>query len=263
MPVSFKEQLYAPFALQDHEVRELRTTSNGKVQWLAYIRREAIQNRLDDLFFGEWSTEIVEIHRAERYHSVRMRMTIRGITREFNGSQAVHWDKKSSAYVPDEHTEKGGGTDAFKRVASMFGIGLYLQSAPMIFTDGFKDGNGRADWNKKRAVEADAMKQLGQWLSGLKSIDDKLEAVGTAPVKHQSMLADSVETVFENNTPYILAGSFAYATTRQQFADAGYDTNAWTEAGVYPLEPHAYITYQEATEGQRGLILGVIQNTGG
>lgn len=256
---SYKELLYAPFDLHEHEVRELRTTGSGKVQWLAYIRREAIQNRLDDLFFGEWSTEIVEVHRGERAINVRMKMTVRGVTRENNGSQGLYFDRTEKHWVADEHAEKGAVTDAFKRTASMFGIGLYLQSSPDIYTDGYKDG-GQTDWNKKRKMEADAMAQLGRWLNGLHSIDSKMDQV----VQHepQSMIADSVETVVENGTPYILAGALAYALTRQPFNDAGYDTRAWVQPGVYALEPHALITYQTPDPGTRGEILTVQKNKG-
>lgn len=258
---SFKEALYAPFSLQDHEVRELRTTSNGKVQWLAYVRREAIQNRLDDLFWGEWSTEIVEVHRGTTAVNVRMKLTIRGVTRENNGSQVIRMGRDKSTPTPDEHTEKGAVTDAFKRVASMWGIGLYLQSSPMIYTNDYRV-NGRTDWNKFRDAENDALAQLGRWLNGMGVVDRIAEVAHSepAPAQPQSMIAESVETVFQDGTPFILAGPLAYATTRQPFVDAGYDTSAWVNEGTHPLTPYATITFQTPEAGSRGEIITVEMN---
>lgn len=258
---SFKEALYAPFDLADHEVRELRTTSNGKVQWLAYVRREAIQNRLDELFWGEWSTEIVEVHRGTTAVNVRMKLEIRGVSRENNGSQVIRIGRDKSTPTPDEHTEKGAVTDAFKRVASMWGIGLYLQSSPMIYTDDYRV-NGRTDWNKFSAMEKDALNQLGRWLQGMAAVDHIVEVAHSAPApaQPQTMIAESVETVFQDGTPFILAGHLAYAATRQPFMDAGYDTSAWVKEGTHPLTPYATITFQAPEAGNRGEIITVEMN---
>lgn len=151
--------LYALFSIDEHEVREGATNkTSGKITWFTYVRREAIQTRLDALFFGEWELYFLDPHNPYTYHKdhvdCAMGLSIRGIRREYNGSQEGG----------GLNGAKGAATDAFKRVVSMWGIGLYLQSSPVIRTDGYKDANGVIDWKKKDKAEESAMLQVEQWL---------------------------------------------------------------------------------------------------
>lgn len=147
-------RLYEPFALDEHEIREGATTRNGKIQWFVYVKRGAIQRRLDELFVGEWATS-AEIYRGAKYVSAMMTLTIRGIARVFNGAEDGDFD---------ENIEKSALTDTFKRVASMWGIGLYLsESLPKIYTDGYKDKDSKPDWTLKRQRENEAWEQFKRW----------------------------------------------------------------------------------------------------
>lgn len=143
-----RNALYALFSIDEHEVREGATNkTSGKITWFCYVRREAIQKRLDELFFGEWELYFLNPANPYTYHKEHvdcaMGLSIRGIRREYNGSQDGG----------GLNGAKGAATDAFKRVVSMWGIGLYLQSSPVIRTDGYKDSEGKIDWKKKDAME--------------------------------------------------------------------------------------------------------------
>jgi hypothetical protein len=181
-----RQGLYAVFTVDEHEIREGATSKDKtKIQWFVYVRREAIINRLDDLFFGEWESGFVNNQQPYQYHQghvdCAMHITIRGMRREYNGSQDGG----------GLNGAKGAATDAFKRVASQWGIGLYLQNAPMIWTDNYKDASGKPDWNKKRQVEAEAMRRVADWLKTLGAkgdilrVDESDDATDTASGKDE------------------------------------------------------------------------------
>ena len=120
--------LYETFAPEEHQVRE-GYKKDGFQYWYVYVKRGAIQLRLDRLFPGEWESEIIgEPRQYERgIITVTMSLTIRGMVRTYNGSNKDKPIKSGSDILDYENTEKSAMTDAFKRVASMWGIGLYLE----------------------------------------------------------------------------------------------------------------------------------------
>lgn len=167
-----RQALYALFTVDEHEIREGSTSRDGKkVQWFTYIRREAIIERLDSIFFGEWESGFINPMQPYTRHDTHvdcaMHLTIRGMRREYNGSQKLNYDRKAQKYTTGENDEKGAATDAFKRVASQWGIGLYLQQSPQIWTENYKDDNGNIDWKKKDRVQNDAISQVSKWLKSL------------------------------------------------------------------------------------------------
>lgn len=157
-----RDELYALFTIDEHEIREGATSKDKKkIQWFTYVRREAIIMRLDKLFFGEWESGFINNAAPYQYHSTHvdcaMHITIRNMRREYNGSQDGN----------GLNGAKGAATDAFKRVASQWGIGLYLQQSPQIWTENYKDESGKPDWKKKDKVESEAMSKVVAWLRQL------------------------------------------------------------------------------------------------
>lgn len=154
-------KLYEPFPAEDHEVRELRKTKAGKIQWSVYIRREAITRRLDALLPFEWEFKTNEPRREAEYVACKGSLIIKGMARDNNGAaSAKGFDSDGAPVPPDENTEKAAITDCFKRCASSWGIGLYLQSAPDIYTDGYNKG----DWDTMRQREREALDKVAKWL---------------------------------------------------------------------------------------------------
>lgn len=155
--IDYRKELYASFALDEHEIREGGKNKAGtKVQWFVYVRREAIQHRLDDLFFMEWELTYDKPTVGTGFVSVAATISIRGMRKEYNGGARPKGKEMS------EDTAKAAYTDAFKRAASMWGIGLYLQNTPQIWTASYPDG----DWDAKRAREDEAWKQFAAWFKG-------------------------------------------------------------------------------------------------
>lgn len=169
-----RQALKALFSLEDHEIREGGASKDkSKIQWFVYLRREAIQERLDDLFFGEWELYFVDPKQPCIYHKEHvdcsMGLAIRGIRREYNGSQDGG----------GLNGAKGAATDAIKRVASLWGIGLYMQNAPQIWTENYAtyDASGKkvsTDWDKKKRIEKEVMSKIATWLKGLGAAGNSL-----------------------------------------------------------------------------------------
>lgn len=175
--MAFTEQeraaLYALFTIDEHEIREGSTSKDKKkIQFFTYVRREAIQARLDELFFGEWELYFLDPSKPaiyfDKHVDCSMGISIRGIRREYNGSQDGG----------GLNGAKGAATDAFKRVASMWGIGLYLQNSPQIWVENYVTYEGdkkvSTDWKKKDLVEKQAMDKVAAWLKSIGASGEKL-----------------------------------------------------------------------------------------
>lgn len=276
------QQLYAPFPLDMHSIREGHRLSNGKrIQWFVYLDRAAIQRRLDELFPLDWSFHHVETHRTQHYATVTVAMTVHGCTRVFNGGQ----EPREKDGAVDQDTEKGAFTEAFRRVASLFGLGLYAYEGVRIVTDSYE----RGDWDRQRDLQAQAWKQFEDWYhkqfggglhpafapqssqpSASQMLDTRSSNGNSKPAQQQDKERDNVSAEGQiavvtniiprvskkNNTYYDLitdSGKKVVAWSRDVFRDA-WNVEEWTENNKsYALEPHAEIRYIEkpGTNGGR------------
>lgn len=118
--------LLAPFALADHSIRVMRKSKNNSALVAVYIDARNVQQRLDEVFDGEWSDTYtnINIHRVEEDKG-----TFKLITYEcaaicrLVGDGIIHQDV-GTGDGPDGI--KGAYSDALKRAAVKFGIGRYL-----------------------------------------------------------------------------------------------------------------------------------------
>lgn len=144
------ERLQAPLPLADHEARAKGTNKEGtKKQFLIYINQECVIPLLNSID-PNWTWEVQNVHFEPKYVSVTGRLTLKGIARECVGGNSPN-GKNSPV---DEDTVKGAETDALKRAALRFGVGLYLRGVPTFWIDA-----ELPDW--KGAEEA--LKQFGGW----------------------------------------------------------------------------------------------------
>ena len=148
--------LYEPFPLAAHSIREgYKNKAKTRVRWFVYLDRIAIQRRLDELFPGQWEFSVNEIYRNTNYVNITATLTIRGVSRSFNGGQSEPSNSKSDP----ENLEKGAMTDTFRRCASLWGFGAYISDGIDIYTAGYADDN----WNEKTARETEAKRQFQEW----------------------------------------------------------------------------------------------------
>lgn len=221
-----RQALYGLFTLDEHEIREGATSKDKKkIQWFTYIRREAIIERLDNHFFGEWESGFINNQNPYQYHQnhvdCAMHLTIRGIRREYNGSQDGG----------GLNGAKGAATDAFKRVASQWGIGLYLQQSPQIWTENYKDESGKIDWKKKDRVQAEALQKVSNWLKSLGAAGNALRVDDTDNDDDSTTGSGSQSKTIEPDfTPPNASGSNIAETDngeRWQVPTGDSDNEAW------------------------------------
>ncbi len=142
--------LQAPLPLGDHEAREKGTNKDKtKKQFLIYINQEGVIPLLNSID-PNWSWDVQNIHFEPHYVSVTGRLTIKGIARDGVGGNSPN----GTSSPVDEDTVKGAETDALKRAALRFGVGLYLRGAPTFWIDA-----NLPPWEGS----AEALKQFSGW----------------------------------------------------------------------------------------------------
>lgn len=160
------------FTPDEHELRPRQDGENWVI-WSVYIRREAITKRLDDMFgpFG-WEFQVGDPLIEGKVVTHQGAIVINERRRDNNGG---------STMGGDENAIKASLTDCFKRCASSWGIGLYLQNTPTIFTNGgirYTEGprKGKTDNKKQAAAEKEARPLFEKWLKSL------MQTTATKPV---------------------------------------------------------------------------------
>ena len=153
--IDYRHELYKRFELDEHEIRE-GGKAGTRIQWFVYVRREAIQVRLDEFFFMNWQLTYSNERVTDKFVTVSAALSINGVLKEYSGGSHPRGTDIS------EDTIKAAYTDAFKRAASMWGIGLYLQNTPRLMTAAYPD----KDWDAKDARENEAWEKFVAWYNG-------------------------------------------------------------------------------------------------
>ena len=95
-------------------------------QTLAYVSGHTVIQRLNDAFESAWSFEITthEIHQDEVI--VIGKLTAEGITKTQFGSSRITKNRETGEMVSLADDLKAATTDALKKCATLFGVGLHL-----------------------------------------------------------------------------------------------------------------------------------------
>lgn len=91
--------------------------NRDKAMLVLYLQHTDVMNRLEEVD-PCWMNEVIEERGGNDYVCVRMRVIIKGVTRE---------------NVGDGRDPKAAYSDAIKRCAMMFGVGRYLYDAPTVW----------------------------------------------------------------------------------------------------------------------------------
>ena len=129
-----RELLEKPFGPEQIKTRE---GSFGKT--LEYVEAHTVIQRLNDAFDGEWSFEIVEQKVLEQTDEVLVlgQLKAGNVVKSQFGSTKITRSRQSGEMVSIADDFKAAATDALKKCATMFGVGLHL----------YGGGNGRQQGN--------------------------------------------------------------------------------------------------------------------
>lgn len=211
------QSLTAPFPLADIHARLLNTgIRDGKPWGMAtpYVRATAICQRLLDAVPFDHASSIEVIGEAH----IKMRLTIAGVTHEEIGEpSAGKGDKLKSAT-----------SDALKRAAMRFGIGLDLKAIPPLYVTEptYLDVIGRDKVVLTREGEAALTKQFH------KLIWKHYEQRGIDTAKMQEYLRG-----LDEQAQHQIAGQAAPATPAAPAAPAPQPAPAPPTAATPPVEP--------------------------
>lgn len=119
--------LRAPFRWSELEHRQQgKPSAKGNLQILTYVQRKAIIDRLDEVVGPDCWQDAYEVWTGG--DSAKCMLSL------FIGDRWVC--KQDAADQTDIEAVKGGITNAFKRAASKWGIGLYLYDFPAVWIQG-------------------------------------------------------------------------------------------------------------------------------
>lgn len=98
----------------------------GRNGMLDYVEGHSVIHRLNEALDGAWSFEIMQHEVREDEVLVLAKLTAEGITKMNFGVSQVTRERDSGALVSLGDDLKAAGTDALKKCATFFGVGLHL-----------------------------------------------------------------------------------------------------------------------------------------
>jgi hypothetical protein len=98
----------------------------GRNGMLDYVEGHSVIHRLNEALEGQWSFEIMQHEIREEEVLVLAKLTAEGITKMNFGVSQVTRERESGALVSLGDDLKAAGTDALKKCATFFGVGLHL-----------------------------------------------------------------------------------------------------------------------------------------
>lgn len=115
------ELLQRPFP--SDQIKQRTTTLGTTVD---YIETHSVITRLNEVFGGEWSFKIVEHQLMEDDVVVLGELTAEGVTKQQFGTCELHQESEEGVVFSIGDALKAAASDALKKAATLFGIGLQL-----------------------------------------------------------------------------------------------------------------------------------------
>ena len=115
-----RERLETPFTPAQIKQRK------GRNGMLDYVEGHSVIQRLNEALEGAWSFEIVQHEVREDEVLVLAKLSAEGLVKMNFGVSQVTRERDSGALVSLGDDLKAAGTDALKKCATFFGVGLHL-----------------------------------------------------------------------------------------------------------------------------------------
>jgi hypothetical protein len=156
-----RELLEKPF---DKEQIKQRKGNFGEM--IDYVETHAVIQRLNDVFDGQWSFEILSQENNGSQVMVLGKLTAEGVSKCQFGCSSITTSSKTGEIISLGDDWKAAGSDALKKSASLFGIGLHLYGAdrkdqPSEHT-GRDAGKGMSEKSKPKGGTTITKEQLAQ-----------------------------------------------------------------------------------------------------
>jgi len=123
MDENTRKKLEEPFPA---ELIKTRPGSNGKN--LSYVEVAEYVRRLNDVFQGNWSFEVVDQAIGEKEVWVLGRLSVNGVTKSSYGNSKIRTSRVTGEQISIGEELKSSESDSLKRCCRLLGIGLHLYS---------------------------------------------------------------------------------------------------------------------------------------
>jgi len=155
-----RELLEKPF-----EKEQIKQRKGNFGDMIDYVETHAVIQRLNDAFDGQWSFEILSQESTAGEVIVLGKLTADGVSKTQFGSNKISTSKQGEVISMGDDW-KAAGSDALKKSAPLFGIGLHLYGAdkkdqPSDQT-GKDTGKGMSEKSKPKGGTAITKEQLAQ-----------------------------------------------------------------------------------------------------
>ena len=113
-----------------YEPNQIKQRQGNFGHILDYVEGHVVTSRLNDAFDGNWSFEVVKYRILKDTDEVLVlgKLTAEGVTKMAFGSKEIARHENTKAIISLGDDLKAASTDALKKAASLFGVGLYLYS---------------------------------------------------------------------------------------------------------------------------------------
>lgn len=205
-----RELLEKPF-----EKEQIKQRKGNFGEMIDYVEAHAVIKRLNDAFEGQWSFEVLTQENNGSQVMVLGKLTAEGISKSQFGCSSITTNSKSGEVVSLGDDWKAAASDALKKSASLFGIGLHLYGADKSQPSEHK-GKGMSEKSQPKGGTTITKEQLAQ----IKKLRTDL---GWTPekVQEQSKTMFGTDKV-ENLNPTMATALIAYLQNQGNGKGADY-----------------------------------------
>jgi len=152
-----RELLEKPF---DKEQIKQRKGNFGDM--IDYVEAHAVIQRLNDAFEGQWSFEVLSQENNGSQVMVLGKLTADGVSKTQFGCSTITTNSKTGEVVSLGDDWKAATSDALKKSASLYGIGLHLYGADKKDQPSEHTGKGMSEKSQPKGGTAITKEQLAQ-----------------------------------------------------------------------------------------------------
>jgi recombination DNA repair RAD52 pathway protein len=206
-----RELLEKPF-----EKEQIRQRKGNFGDTIDYVEAHAVIQRLNDAFEGQWSFEVLSQENNGSQVMVLGKLTADGVSKTQFGCSTITTNSKTGEVVSLGDDWKAATSDALKKSASLYGIGLHLYGADKKDQPSEHTGKGMSEKSQPKGGTAITKEQLAQ-------IKKLRTGLGWTPEKVQ----EQSKTMFgtgkvENLNPTMATALIAYLQNQGDGKGADY-----------------------------------------
>ncbi len=121
---------------------DIKTRPGRSGQALSYIEGHAVVRRLNEAFGGDWDFRVLQHEVGQQEVIVLAELKAGGVIKHAFGGSELTRTKDGAKLVSAADDLKAAATDALKKAATLFGVGLHLYGEPEPPANVRPNGNG-------------------------------------------------------------------------------------------------------------------------